>query len=180
MNSIALVRTLILEFEPILQREIEKVSVLIVDGKPFCTRVTIPFLLIVTFLFLPGLIVQSAMHTSLKPQIVSSAEDPLAVEQIFINGNSEFLIKANEYGWSGTGSSSNPILIENMEFRKNANMFSVSNTDLYFQFSNNRLDGIVGGWCAIVLYNVSNGLLSNNEIVNAAVELNESNEGIPT
>ncbi len=98
-----------------------------------------------------------------------SADIPIVIEQIFINGNSDFLEKAGEYGWSGNGTKDNPLIIENMNFSKNANMFSVSNTDLFFRFSKNHLNGLVRGWCAIVLYNVENAILVDNHIENAAV-----------
>ncbi len=132
-------------------------------------KYVVVILLITSLLITSNFLVQSSNGFTKNQRWISSEDDLSVVEQIFIHGNSDFLLIAQYYGWPGQGTFENPILIKQMNFSKNANMFSVSNTDLHFQFSNNRLNGILGDWCAIVLYNVSNAVISDNVIFNAAV-----------
>lgn len=85
-------------------------------------------------------------------------------EVINIAGNFDFLQQANQNTWTGEGTESNPIVIENL----NIYSITISNTNLYFVFRFNKVTGISvfdnewkGG---LILHDVMNGVLLDNEI----------------
>jgi parallel beta-helix repeat protein len=88
---------------------------------------------------------------------------------IQIEGNSAFLSQAAIEGWSGSGTPNDPIIITGYSFRAAEHMFRLENTDLYFRFYDNILDGIAGIWCGIAMLHVKNGEISNNTVERAAV-----------
>ena len=95
--------------------------------------------------------------------------DRIEIEYMYINGNEELLQMAEENDWPGTGYEWDPILIQGYYFRGTVHLFVVDNTDLYWEFSNNILDGIDERYCIIVIGNVQNCKISNNRFLNGAV-----------
>jgi parallel beta-helix repeat protein len=82
---------------------------------------------------------------------------------ISIDGNQDFLTQALENGWSGDGSSTNPIIIENYVL-SGQGAVSILNTDLYFVLRNNNFNGLGATVAGIDLENVSNGIFSGNTV----------------
>ncbi|MGY5852226.1 MAG: right-handed parallel beta-helix repeat-containing protein [Candidatus Thorarchaeota archaeon] len=90
-------------------------------------------------------------------------------DPIYIIGNDEFLQVAEDEGWPGTGTELSPILIEGLSFRNGSHIFTLTDTDLYFEFRHNDLDGIDESWCVIVLTDVVNALIHDNNVRAGAV-----------
>ncbi len=85
---------------------------------------------------------------------------------IRIDGNDAFHGNASLEGWEGNGSEEHPYVISGYSFVGVAVHFWIENTDLYFEFSNNYLDGVDGTWCPLALDNVTNANISSNLILN--------------
>ena len=95
--------------------------------------------------------------------------DLIEIEYMAINGNDELLQMATDNNWPGTGYEWDPIIIEGYHFRGYVHHFVVDNTDLYWEFKNNILDGIDDRYCEIVIGNLRNGKIANNYFVRGAV-----------
>jgi len=95
--------------------------------------------------------------------------DLIEIEYMAINGNEELLQMAADNNWPGKGFEWDPIIIEGYHFRGYVHHFVVDNTDLYWEFKNNVLDGIDDRYCEIVIGNLRNGKISNNYFVSGAV-----------
>jgi parallel beta-helix repeat protein len=91
------------------------------------------------------------------------------ISNISINGNPDLLSTAEEYGWPGTGTKEDPIIIEGLEFYGSDHMFVIAHTDLHFVFANNTLDGVCQEWCAIVFWELENAVIADNVFMNANV-----------
>jgi parallel beta-helix repeat protein len=96
-------------------------------------------------------------------------EDEAVSFTIHISGNTALLEMAAEYGWEGTGTKDNPVVIEGYTFRSPVHMFTMSHIDLYVNFTNNILDGYPPTWCAVVISNTKNLIMCNNTIRYGAV-----------
>jgi parallel beta-helix repeat protein len=97
------------------------------------------------------------------------AENLTEIEYLGINGNEELLQLADEYNWPGTGKEWDPIIIDGYYFRNAVHNFVVDNTDLYWEFRNNILDGIDGSYCQIVIGNLKNARIAHNIFIRGAV-----------
>ena len=95
--------------------------------------------------------------------------DLIEIDYLGINGNEELLQLAEEHDWPGTGKEWDPIIIEGYYFRNDVHNFVVDNTDLYWVFKNNVVDGVDGRYCSIVLGNLRNARISDNVFVRGAV-----------
>lgn len=89
---------------------------------------------------------------------------------ISINGNADFASKASSNRWKGTGSTSNPYIIENLLIVTNislTNAIAIYHTDVYF-IIRNCVVSANGSYSSsgIFLSFVSNGLLESNYAVN--------------
>jgi parallel beta-helix repeat protein len=89
---------------------------------------------------------------------------PKMHDPIYIYSNEEFLQLAESEGWVGTGTSQEPIIIEGYTFVDSYHIFTVTDTNLFFEFRSNNLDGVDDSWCVIVLTNVSNAAIHKNTI----------------
>lgn len=104
------------------------------------------------------------------PLVETSAfSDLIEIDYIGINGDDELLQMAEDNGWPGSGYEWDPIKIEGYYFRNALHMFVVDNTELYWEFSNNVLDGIDDRYCEIVIGNLRNGKISNNYFTRGSV-----------
>jgi parallel beta-helix repeat protein len=84
---------------------------------------------------------------------------------ISINNNTDFSIQALNEGWDGNGSSTDPYVIEGLEISDSSeDLISIKNTDVHFNIRNNLLDGKLQISNGIYLRNVTNGMISSNEI----------------
>ncbi|MFX0087743.1 MAG: NosD domain-containing protein, partial [Candidatus Hodarchaeota archaeon] len=85
---------------------------------------------------------------------------------IRIDGNSDFIDQATKENWLGNGTLLNPFLINSLGINNitEGNLVSISNTDVYFQIIN---CFISGGSRGIYFYNVENGIIKNNIIINS-------------
>ncbi|MGY5875496.1 MAG: right-handed parallel beta-helix repeat-containing protein [Candidatus Thorarchaeota archaeon] len=105
--------------------------------------------------------------------LIQIADDVLPVpslhDPIYIIGNDEFLQVAEDEGWPGTGTALSPIIIEGLRFRDGYHIFTVTDTDLHFEFRYNDLDGIDDSWCVIVLTDVRNAVIHKNTVRAGAV-----------
>lgn len=89
---------------------------------------------------------------------------------IRITSNSDFLSQAATEGWPGTGTSSNPILIENINIisADTYTFIDIQDTSLFFQILNCNLDRGTSslGHIGISFDDVRNGLIVRNNISN--------------
>ncbi|MFQ5980462.1 MAG: right-handed parallel beta-helix repeat-containing protein [Candidatus Heimdallarchaeota archaeon] len=101
-----------------------------------------------------------------RSQVTIQAYTP--IDPIYINGNADFAAKNITHGWLGDGSKSRPYIITGRSFtNKSSRLFDIENTDVYFEFKDNVLDGINGTYSAVNLHNVSHGIVANNTINNS-------------
>jgi len=108
----------------------------------------------------------SENHPLLEP---SSISDLIEIDYMAINGDDELLQMAEDNDWPGSGFEWDPIIIQGYYFRNAVHMFVVDDTELYWEFSNNVLDGIDDRYCEIVIGNLRNGKISNNYFTRGAV-----------
>ncbi len=95
--------------------------------------------------------------------------EPSIHDPIYIIGNDEFRQVAEDEGWPGTGSALSPIIIEGLRFRNGSHIFTITDSDLHFEFRYNDLDGIDESWCVIVLTDVVNAFIHDNTVRAGAV-----------
>ncbi|MCE7737600.1 MAG: right-handed parallel beta-helix repeat-containing protein [Candidatus Heimdallarchaeota archaeon] len=84
---------------------------------------------------------------------------------IIINGNPDFIGQASTNGWDGDGSSSTPYLLNNLSLVVGgaSDGISISNTDVHFILSNSLITDVTG-WSAVNMNNVSNAVITRNEV----------------
>lgn len=99
----------------------------------------------------------------------STLADLIEIDYMAINGDDELLQMAEDNDWPGSGFEWDPIMIQGYYFRNAVHMFVVDNTELYWEFSNNVLDGIDDRYCEIVIGNLRNGKISNNYFTRGSV-----------
>ncbi|OLS22682.1 MAG: hypothetical protein HeimC3_29560 [Candidatus Heimdallarchaeota archaeon LC_3] len=98
---------------------------------------------------------------NLSPELRFIVIEEGQVNPIIINGNDDF----QAAGFSGDGSANNPYVLENVIISNStAPLVEIHNTDAYFVIRNSRLDGLNGGFPAIIFDNVMNGRLDDNHI----------------
>ncbi len=87
-------------------------------------------------------------------------------EPIVINGNSEFAAKALAENWPGNGSKENPYIIEEWVFDGSSSigLIRIMFTDVFFEI---RYCILINGY--ISFYEVSNGQISQNELINTTL-----------
>ncbi|MEF8874553.1 MAG: hypothetical protein V5A88_07795, partial [Candidatus Thermoplasmatota archaeon] len=93
-------------------------------------------------------------------------------EVITINGDEEFNELASSENWSGDGSISNPWVIEGYQIDAKGKRYGIkiSNTTNHFVIKNCYLHNTSGGYneedFGIYMFNVENGLVTNNTLSN--------------
>ena len=93
---------------------------------------------------------------------------------IAIKNNTDFMAQAKVEGWSGNGSQENPYIIQGLTIHSSGVLIKIENTDSFFIIRNNILRGqiIEPIWAiegaGIVLQKVTNGIIENNTIWDAA------------
>ncbi len=99
-----------------------------------------------------------------------------------ISGNDDLLQKAADNGWQGTGTKEDPIVIQGYRFLSDMHMFTLSNTDLYVNFTNNVVQGMHHTWCSLVISLTRNVIVCNNTIFGGGigVHLLAANDSIVT
>ncbi|MHA1450595.1 MAG: hypothetical protein ACTSP4_14390 [Candidatus Hodarchaeales archaeon] len=80
----------------------------------------------------------NAVLSSLQTMKINTVEH----DNIYIDGNADFLSQASEEGWSGSGNPGDPIIITGLKIGHSLtynvkHAIEVYNTDLYFRISNN-------------------------------------------
>ncbi|MFX1254968.1 MAG: right-handed parallel beta-helix repeat-containing protein [Promethearchaeota archaeon] len=87
---------------------------------------------------------------------------------ILIEGDSDFRIRAANYGWPGDGTSEKPFIISNyfINHSQMRSLINIQNTDLHFKICNNLLIGMAGITKGISLENTQYGTIINNTIIN--------------
>ena len=112
---------------------------------------------------------QTAENNAVKMRL-DNFDNPLlltydGIYSISIDGNQDFLAKASTYGWTGDGSATNPIVIENYNIASSQfGALSIYNTNLYFVVKNNVFDGQGSSLNGVVLDNVTNGVFTSNTV----------------
>ncbi|MFW9845596.1 MAG: nitrous oxide reductase family maturation protein NosD [Candidatus Thorarchaeota archaeon] len=129
-------------------------------------------ILVLTWLVLPLQIVQTLTLDNVEGITLSDGYTHHGL--IFIDGNEDFLAQAALEGWPGSGTAEDPIVITRFSFASSDHLFEVLNSDLYFEFKDNQLDGVDGVWCTIYLGNVTNGAIMDCRLWNGAVALHMS------
>ncbi|OLS20053.1 MAG: hypothetical protein HeimC2_39080 [Candidatus Heimdallarchaeota archaeon LC_2] len=109
---------------------------------------------------------------------VNADSDPIE-----INGNDEFLEKAEEFDWTGNGSASDPYFISGLSFSRTSlllptSMLSIESVTYNFVVENNLFDENDNDWSselyngdlppAVSLINVPNAMFRNNIILNTS------------
>ncbi len=95
---------------------------------------------------------------------------------IRINGDSDFMSQASAEGWPGDGSAGNPYIISGIGIDASSagSGIYVGNTSLYFEIENVEIKNVGGNsgeyfWnSGIVVYNVTNAVINNTNISDAA------------
>ncbi|MFX1532879.1 MAG: nitrous oxide reductase family maturation protein NosD [Promethearchaeota archaeon] len=109
-------------------------------------------------------LVPKSPHLKITESVPLSVQSLESHDPIDINGNLDFLTQATLEGWSGTGTPTDPIIIEKYKILSNNRItptFRVKNTDLYFKFCDNQFRQT---YSAIGLFNVTNAQIINNDI----------------
>ncbi|MFX0171613.1 MAG: nitrous oxide reductase family maturation protein NosD [Candidatus Hodarchaeota archaeon] len=87
---------------------------------------------------------------------------------IYINGNEDFKTTAQNEGWFGNGSSTNPYLIEGLNITTPSTSISIENTNMYFHITNCLVESYYVPYTSfsggIYFANVSNAIISNNTV----------------
>ncbi|MHA2249358.1 MAG: right-handed parallel beta-helix repeat-containing protein, partial [Candidatus Kariarchaeaceae archaeon] len=90
---------------------------------------------------------------------------------ISIDGDSDFHFQAFgnwDLGYTRNGSASKPYVITGYNITSStSNLIDIRNTDVYFEISDNVLDGIDRSYDGIYFNNTNNGMISNNKIFRA-------------
>ncbi|MFW9928595.1 MAG: right-handed parallel beta-helix repeat-containing protein, partial [Candidatus Thorarchaeota archaeon] len=82
---------------------------------------------------------------------------------IIINGNSEFLSFVSSDSLSGSGTSNDPYIVENLLLNSSSDIqISIKNVDLYFIIQNNIIEN--GNKQGILLDTVSNAIIKGNQL----------------
>jgi parallel beta-helix repeat protein len=110
-----------------------------------------------------------------RPSSAVTADGYTPHELIYIDGNQDFLTQAESEGWPGTGTEEDPIIITRYSFASSDHLFSVLNSDIYFEFRDNILDGVAGEWCTTYFSHVRNGAIIDCKIWNGAIPFHMSN-----
>jgi len=93
--------------------------------------------------------------------------------RIRINDNADFIMQADMYGWPGDGTEEDPFIIENKHIYGYGAGYCIyiGNTTSHFKVRNNHVERASGnhfesfGNSGIYLYNVINGVLENNTVI---------------
>ncbi|MHA1906301.1 MAG: right-handed parallel beta-helix repeat-containing protein [Candidatus Thorarchaeota archaeon] len=88
---------------------------------------------------------------------------------IHISGNADLLQQAADNGWTGTGTSEDPIVIQGYRFLSDIHIFTIAHTDLYVNFTNNWVEGMHHTWCSLVISLTKNVIVCNNTIFGGAI-----------
>ena len=130
-----------------------------------------PFFVIVVCLFIIQLFGNSSLAVVpiLDNSDYSLAQTYVDHDFIAILGNDDFIAQASSEGWSGSGTSEDPIIVSGYRIQMSRHLFRVVNTDLHFIFTDNYLDGVDGAWCGFYLANVTNGVITNTIVRNSAI-----------
>ncbi|MHA1169558.1 MAG: NosD domain-containing protein [Candidatus Hodarchaeales archaeon] len=88
-------------------------------------------------------------------------------DPIIINGNDDFITQKNSGGWNGSGTLVDPIIISGYNITRTAmTLLKISNTDLYFDITQNLLLGAEQN--GIYFDNVSNAKITSNIVFNSS------------
>ena len=113
----------------------------------------------------PSQLQQSTSYNILKTTVLKSETQYTSHTSISIENNTDFSIQAQNEGWDGNGSSTDPYVIEGLEISDLSEvLISIKNTNVHFKIGNNLLDGKLQTSIGINLRNVTNGMISSNEI----------------
>jgi parallel beta-helix repeat protein len=111
------------------------------------------------------------------PQPLSSNPVYSTLAPFAINGNEEFISKADAEGWPGDGSVNNPYIMEGYNITDNTtNLIVISSTTLHFIIRHNIFDGINCSFQGIQLLYTRNVQIEENIFrqTDTAISLNES------
>ncbi|MFW9847538.1 MAG: right-handed parallel beta-helix repeat-containing protein [Candidatus Thorarchaeota archaeon] len=84
-------------------------------------------------------------------------------DAIVIDGNADLLQQATDEGWLGNGSEASPFLISGYSFDLFTQAIRIFNTDYYWEFRDNVVQGSAGSQCATWVINTTHGAFINNE-----------------
>ena len=85
-------------------------------------------------------------------------------QPIYINGNDDLIMQAEDNNWSGIGSSDNPFIIRFLNISSHSHpLIGIRSTDLYIEITDCYLQS---GYIGIFLYGVENVRIINNIICN--------------
>lgn len=88
-------------------------------------------------------------------------------DAIWIQSNEEFHTQADIEDWPGEGTELSPYIITGYSFNQDTQPLRIWNTDVYWIFTGNLVDGIAPDvLCGTWIQDVSNGVITNNEFRN--------------
>ncbi len=100
-----------------------------------------------------------------KPILSIQSVQYISHDVIYITNNNDFL--ANNF--TGRGTDVDPYLFNDFEITANhTHLIFIKDTTVYFNISNNRLNGVSGSFTGIYLSNVTNGYIESNEILSCS------------
>ncbi len=89
---------------------------------------------------------------------------------ISIFGDAQFSFIALIENWPGEGTPSDPFIIEGYNITASKalseNLISIKHTAVFFIIRNCYLNGLSEAWAGILFYNVMNGIVDNNTVIN--------------
>lgn len=120
------------------------------------------FIFLIILIFSPISVIQNNFTSNLTSERTS-------INQLSINGNTDFLSIAKAYGWSGNGTQSSPIKLSHLDYSFPLKLV-IQNTDLYFEMSHNNI--LSNDDLTLTFLNVTNGMFTNNSFSFNQLDLN--------
>jgi parallel beta-helix repeat protein len=105
-------------------------------------------------------------------EVIISASQDLTLssltphDAIVIDGDADLIQQAANEGWPGDGSEGSPYLIQGYSFNLYTQAIRIFNTELYWEFRDNIVEGPAGSQCATWVVNTTHGAFINNEFFN--------------
>jgi parallel beta-helix repeat protein len=87
-------------------------------------------------------------------------------EAIVMAGDADLEQQAANEGWPGDGSEESPFLIQGYSFNLFTQAIRIFNTELFWEFRDNKVEGPAGSQCATWVCNTTHGAFINNEFFN--------------
>ena len=110
--------------------------------------------------------VTNVFNTESSLSSIKEITEYVELEPVKILNNTAF--GPSGYNFPGYGNETHPFIIENYNITSSTNhLIEIRNTDVFFEISNNSLDGINWNYKGIIFTNVTHGTIKDNIINNS-------------